>query len=427
MNQLKVRVSYGVTGNQSIDPYSTFSMYGSDGNYHYGNGNGEQESVLQITNLPNDGLTWEKTASWNAGLDFSLLRSRLSGTFDFYVKRTNDLLISRSLPGSAGFGSTYYNQGSLDNKGVEFSLTAQVIDTKDWKWSITGNIGKNKSKIVNLGLLPTDFGCLGERIGYYGNSLGDHFGVGHVFLQGEVPGLFLGYVTQGIVQPEDITDQGVKFIKDDGTIGYYKDVNGSIPAAGDIKFVDKDGNGSVNTSDRDIIGNPNPGFTYGFQTSLSWKGLTLSAAFNGVQDRDVINVNNRYINTPGQKAGTVSKKAFEGMWTPENHSNLYPSSNFIVQNMVMDRYVEDASYLRCSDITLNYALPTAWMKKIGFQNTSIFASVKNAFVITDYSGYDPEVNSFAFDGLRPGVDMSSYPTPRQFVFGLNVTFLIIAF
>lgn len=133
LNQLKVRVSYGVTGNQSIDPYSTFSMYGSDGNYHYGNGNGEQESVLQITNLPNDGLTWEKTASWNAGLDFSLLRSRLSGTFDFYVKRTNDLLISRSLPGSAGFGSTYYNQGSLDNKGVEFSLTAQVIDTKDWK------------------------------------------------------------------------------------------------------------------------------------------------------------------------------------------------------------------------------------------------------------------------------------------------------
>lgn len=220
LNQLKVRVSYGVTGNQSIDPYSTFSMYGSDGNYHYGNGNGEQESVLQITNLPNDGLTWEKTASWNAGLDFSLLRSRLSGTFDFYVKRTNDLLISRSLPGSAGFGSTYYNQGSLDNKGVEFSLTAQVIDTKDWKWSITGNIGKNKSKIVNLGLLPTDFGCLGERIGYYGNSLGDHFGVGHVFLQGEAPGLFLGYVTQGIVQPEDITDQGVKFIKDDGTIGY---------------------------------------------------------------------------------------------------------------------------------------------------------------------------------------------------------------
>lgn len=421
LNQLKLRASYGVTGNQSIDPYSTFSMYGG-GDFHYADGAGNQESTLTITNLPNDGLTWEKTSSWNVGFDFGLFRSRLTGTLDLYMKRTDDLLISRNLPGSAGFSAAYYNQGSLDNKGVEFSLTAQIIDSKDLKWSLTGNIGKNKSKIVDLGLLPTGFGCLGERIGYYGNSLGDHFGVGHIFLQGEEPGLFLGYVTQGIVQPEDITDQGVKYIKDDGTVGYYKDVNGNIPVAGDIKFVDKDGNGSVNTSDRDIIGNPNPGFTYGFQTSFSWKGLTLSAAFNGVHGRDVINVNNRYINTPGTKAGTVSKKAFEGMWTEENHSNLYPSSKYIVQNMVMDRYVEDASYLRCSDITLNYVLPSTWIKKIGFQNASVFGSVKNAFVLTDYSGYDPEVNSFAFDGLRPGVDMNAYPTPRQFIFGLNLTF-----
>ena len=241
-------------------------------------------------------------------------------------------------------------------------------------------------------------------------------------MQNEEPGLFLGYVTQGIVQEEDITDQGVRFTKPDGTTGYYKDVLGQKPVAGDVKFVDFDGNGSVDTSDRNIIGNPNPGFTYGFQTSFSWKDLSLTASFSGVQDRDIINVNNRYINTPGTKAGTISKKAYEGMWTPENKSNLYPSSNFIVQNMVMDRYVEDGSYLRCSDITLNYILPKSWIKKIGLQNTSVFASVKNVFVITNYGGYDPEVNSFAFDGLRPGVDMNSYPTPRQYVFGLNVTF-----
>ena len=421
LNQLKLRVSYGVTGNQSINPYSTFSMYGG-GTNHYADGSGNQLATLTITNLPNNGLTWEKTASWNAGFDFGLFRSRLSGTVDFYIKRTNDLLISRNLPGSAGFSSTYYNQGSLDNKGVELTLTAQIIDSRDWKWSVSGNFGKNKSKIVDLGLLPTEFGCLGERIGYYGNTLGDHFGVGHVFLQNEEPGLFLGYVTQGIVQEEDITDQGVRFTKPDGTTGYYKDVLGQKPVAGDVKFVDFDGNGSVDTSDRNIIGNPNPGFTYGFQTSFSWKDLSLTASFSGVQDRDIINVNNRYINTPGTKAGTISKKAYEGMWTPENKSNLYPSSNFIVQNMVMDRYVEDGSYLRCSDITLNYILPKSWMKKIGLQNTSVFASVKNAFVITNYGGYDPEVNSFAFDGLRPGVDMNSYPTPRQYVFGLNVTF-----
>ena len=156
---------------------------------------------------------------------------------------------------------------------------------------------------------------------------------------------------------------------------------------------------------------------------MSWKSLTLSAAFNGVHDRDVINTNNRYINMPSQNAGNLTSEAYRGMWTPENPSNLYPSSTYQLYNgIVYDRYVEDASYLRCSDITLNWTLPKAWMNKIGFQNISVFASVKNAFIITDYNGYDPEVNSFAFDGLRPGIDMSSYPTPRQYIFGLNVTF-----
>ncbi len=422
LSQLKIRVSYGVTGNQSIDPYSTFSMYGSNSNLYYADGSGNAQTAFTVTNLSNNSLKWEKTASWNGGVDFGLFNSRLSGTLDVYQKKTTDLLISRTLPGSAGFGSTYYNQGSMKNTGVELSLNAQIVDKKDWKWSLSGNIGFNKSKISELGLLPSDFGFLGENIGYYGNSIGDHFGVGHIFLEGKAPGLFFGYVTQGIVQPEDITDQGVKYIKKDGTVGYYQTFNKVAPVAGDIKFVDSDGDGDVNVNDRDIIGDPNPDFTYGFSTSISWKNLSLSAAFTGVQGRDILNTNNRYINTPGTKSNNLTRKAFQNMWTESNHSNLYPSSTFVVQNYVMDRYVEDGSYLRCSDITLNYVLPKVWMKKIGFQNASVYASVKNAFIITDYSGYDPEVNSFAFDGLRPGVDMSSYPTPRSFIFGLNLTF-----
>ena len=422
LSQLKIRVSYGVTGNQSIDPYSTFSMYGSNSNLYYADGSGNAQTAFTVTNLSNNSLKWEKTASWNGGVDFGLFNSRLSGTLDVYQKKTTDLLISRTLPGSAGFGSTYYNQGSMKNTGVELSLNAQIVDKKDWKWSLSGNIGFNKSKISELGLLPSDFGFLGENIGYDGNSIGDHFGVGHIFLEGKAPGLFFGYVTQGIVQPEDITDQGVKYIKKDGTVGYYQTFNKVAPVAGDIKFVDNDGDGDVNVNDRDIIGDPNPDFTYGFSTSISWKNLSLSAAFTGVQGRDILNTNNRYINTPGTKSNNLTRKAFQNMWTESNHSNLYPSSTFVVQNYVMDRYVEDGSYLRCSDITLNYVLPKVWMKKIGFQNASVYASVKNAFIITDYSGYDPEVNSFAFDGLRPGVDMSSYPTPRSFIFGLNLTF-----
>ena len=183
LSQLKIRVSYGVTGNQSIDPYSTFSMYGSNSNLYYADGSGNAQTAFTVTNLSNNSLKWEKTASWNAGLDFGLFNSRLSGTLDVYQKKTTDLLISRTLPGSAGFASTYYNQGAMKNNGVELSLNAQIIDKKDWKWSVSGNIGFNKSEIAELGLLPSDFGFLGEKVGYYGNSIGDHFGVGHVFLE----------------------------------------------------------------------------------------------------------------------------------------------------------------------------------------------------------------------------------------------------
>ena len=424
INHLKLRLSYGVTGNQSIDPYSTFSMYGQNasGNVVYASADGSTLSTMIVTNLANNSLKWEKTASWNIGVDFGFWKSRLSGTIDLYRKKTTDLLISRTLPGSAGFSSTYYNQGSLTNRGVELTVDARIIDSKDWKWSFNGNIGFNKGEIGDLGLLPADYGCLGERIGYLGNSLGDHFGVGHIFLTGEAPGLFYGHVTDGIVQTDDVTEQGIRYTKQDGTTGYYSSVNGASVQAGDVKFVDRNEDGVVDANDRDIIGDPNPDFTYGIQSSLSWKSLSLSVAFNGVQGRDILNVGNRYSNTPGLRSGNLTQKAFRNMWTTENPGNRYPSSTYLVQNLVMDRYVEDGSYFRCSDITLNYSFPKTLIAAIGMQSASLFASVKNAFIITRYGGYDPEVNSFAFDGLRPGVDMNSYPTPRSFIFGLNVTF-----
>ena len=177
----------------------------------------------------------------------------------------------------------------------------------------------------------------------------------------------------------------------------------------------------VDEKDKTILGNPNPDFTYGFQTRIAWKDLSVSASFNGVHGNQILNTNIRYY-TPSRQAGNLTQEAFRNIWTEENHSNLYPSATANVKNVVYDRYIEDGSYLRCSDITLNYTLPKSWMKKIGFQNIGVFASVKNAFVITNYSGYDPEINSFAFDGLRPGIDMNAFPSQRSYVFGLNVTF-----
>lgn len=429
LHQLKVRLSYGMTGNQAIPPYQTFSMYGSGSNV-YGGPDGSTLPTWTVTNMANNTLTWETTASWNAGVDFGFFNSRLSGTFDFYQKKTSDLLISADLPGSAGGGQVLYNRGAIRNRGVEFSLNAQIIDSKEWKWSVSGNIGANKSVIQELGMAESNFGdAIGTRTGYLGNKFGDHFGISTIFLEGEAPGLFFGYRTQGIVQEDDLVMgddniQRVRFVKDDGTYGYYATAHGATPKAGDVKLYNYGDDDNVGDEDRTIIGDPNPDFTYGFATNVSYKRLSLSVAFNGVSGIDRFNTNIRYSSTPRNDVwANIRTDAFEGMWTPENRSNAYPSSRYILPTgATFDRYIEDASYLRCSDITLSYALPQRWMKKIGFRSCSFSFSIKNAFVVTKYSGYDPEVNSFAFNGLLQGIDMNSYPNARSYIFGVNLNF-----
>ena len=420
LSQLKVRVGYGETGNQGIDPYQSLSIY--ENKVDYADGDGNKLTSMQIKSLQNEGLKWERTSSWNAGLDFGFFNGRLNGAFDYYRKNTKDLLVERALPYSSGFATVMINEGSLLNKGFEFSLNADIIRSNGWKWNVGGNIGFNKTTIENLGLEVSDIGSLKGVRGYLGKTIGDHFGPANIFIEGEAAGLFFGYKTQGIIQEEDVVDGKVGYISSDGSTKYYTSSVGNDMAAGNIKCVDVNEDGVVDANDMAVIGDPNPDFTYGFQTRLEWKNISLSASFTGVYGNDILNTNIRYEQTPSRQAGNLRKDAYYNAWTPENRSNLYPSSTSNVKGVVYDRYIEDGSYLRCSDITLNYILPKAWMTKIGFQNTSIFASVKNAFVITNYSGYDPEVNSFAFDGLRRGVDMNAFPNMRSFVFGLNVTF-----
>lgn len=420
LNQMKIRLGFGVTGNQGINPYATFSDYSQI--IDYAKATGDQILAMAVSNLQNDGLKWERTSSWNVGFDFAFFNSRLSGSVDVYQKKTNDLLISRSLPASSGFASVMLNQGSLKNKGVEISLNGDILrNLNGWSWSLGGNIGFNKSKIGDLGFAPTDFGTLKNVRGYQGTSIGDHFGIANLFIAGEAPGLFFGYKTQGIIQPKDIVDGKVAYTAADGSTKYYSSSVANDLGAGNIKAVDMNEDGVVDEKDKTILGNPNPDFTYGFQTRIAWKDLSVSASFNGVHGNQILNTNIRYY-TPSRQAGNLTQEAFRNIWTEENHSNLYPSATANVKNVVYDRYIEDGSYLRCSDITLNYTLPKSWMKKIGFQNIGVFASVKNAFVITNYSGYDPEINSFAFDGLRPGIDMNAFPSQRSYVFGLNVAF-----
>ncbi len=403
IDQLKFRVGYGKTGSQSISPYNSFYNY--DQVIDYANATGDKQLAIAVANLQNSDLKWETTSAYNGGIDFSLFKGRLGGAVDVYYKETNDLLIEKALPTSTSFNSITLNQGAMSNRGVELSLNGDVIKTKDFTWTLSGNIGLNRSKIKDLGYAAAKYGNETYRA-YLGNSVGDHFGVANIFIVGREPGLFWGYKTNGIIQT--------------GEAGLPTSTI-FTQTPGNIKVVDVTGDGKIDANDKTIIGNPNPDFSYGFQTAFSYKQLKFSATFYGVQGNQIVNGNVRYENTPAINTANLTKNAFENRWTASNPSNLFPGVNSNLQNVLYDRYVENGSFLRLSDVTLNYVLPKSLLMKT-IQNVSLFTSVKNAFILTDYTGYDPEMRTFAFDGLRPGIDMNSYSNPRQFIFGLNVTF-----
>lgn len=402
VDELKLRLGYGKTGSQSISPYNSFYNYSQ--NVDYATGAGVKAMAIGVSNLQNADLEWETTSAYNTGLDFSFWKGKLSGTIDAYYKETSDLLVQKNLPSSTSFSSITVNQGSLSNKGIELSLSSAIIDNDDLKWNLSGNIGVNRARITELGLPESRFGNEVYRA-YLGNAIGDHFGPANIFIVNKAPGLFWGYRTDGIIQSGETTPTSAIFTQ----------------TPGNIKVVDVNGDGIIDINDRTIIGNPNPDFSYGFQTSLEYKQFKLSAAFYGVQGGEVVNGNARYEQTPSQQSPNMIGKAYAGAWRVNAPSNLFPSLTSMTQNVVYDRYVEDASFLRASDITLDYTFKNStFNNKIG--NLNVFASVRNAFVITNYSGYDPEMRTFPFDGLRPGIDLNSYSNPRQFILGLNVTF-----
>lgn len=403
VKDLKLRVGYGKTGSQSINPYNT--IYNYTQTREYTGPNGTLNKAITVSNLSNSDLIWETTSAYNAGLDFNLWNGRLSGTIEYYYKETSDLLINKNLAPSAGFSAITVNQGALSNSGLELALNSDIIKNENVLWQISGNIGTNTRKVLSLGSPLMDLGTV-KGSGYLGNSIGDHFGVANIFLVGEAPGLFYGFKTDGIIQTGATNLPTTTLFN-------------MLP--GEINVVDTNGDGVISALDMTIIGDPNPDFNYGFQTSLNYKKFQFSTSFYGVHGGDILNGNIRYEQTPAANTPNLTSDAYSNAWRVDAPNNLYPSLTSSVKNYIYDRFVEDGSFLRCSDITLGYTFDTASLgNKIGSIN--IFGSVKNAFVITNYSGYDPEMRTFSFDGLRPGIDLNSFSNPRQFVFGFNVKF-----
>ena len=350
---------------------------------------------------------------WNGGSDLSFRDGRLSFVFDTYKKTTDDLLLQMPIPVSTGFSQITVNRGSVENNGFEVNVDAVVLQKTDASLTVGFNISKNKSNITYLGL-PEDIIYINEeeylREFYLGQNVssGTYFkDPANIFMVGEEVGLFWGLETDGIVQEADVAS---------GELPTYK---GLPMLAGDVKFVDHNGDGNIDASDRTFIGNPNPDFVYCFSLDFNYKALTLSALFDGSYGNDIVNGYNMSMGYAEGQSNNVIAEAYLDAWRPDAPGNTYPRVGYRDNNSFFsDREVEDGSYFRLNNLMLSIELP-----EIKFVNrASLTLSASNLFTITNYSGFDPQVTSYLFNGDILGVDWVGTPNVRSYMIGLNLNF-----
>ena len=400
-SNLKFRMSYGETGNQGIGSYRTLPQM-SVANYPF---NGSINSGVAMVNWRgpvDENIKWETTAQWNAGIDFGWWDNRLTLTVDYYHKKTRDLLQEVKIASSNGFSNKLTNSGNVTNEGVEISLGANIINQKDWKWNLNGNISWNKNTIGGLN---------GDQ---YANTL--WYGADNVFIQrnGCPIGAIYGYVEDGFYDNE-------AEVRADPQYTYATDavVKSKV---GEIKYADLNHDGKITEADRTIIGDTNPDYTWGLTNNITWKNLTLSFLLQGSQGNDVFNGNLMDIKLGN--IGNITRDAYDHRWTEDNYMNAqWPKAasgyerNFLVSN----RYVEDGSYIKLKNISLtydwNHPFHISGLDKLQFTFTAT-----NVFTITNYSWYDPDVNAFGSDSSRRGVDIYSYPSSRTFTLSINAIF-----
>ncbi len=378
LNLLKLRASYGVNGNNNIAAYRAYGVYSTSA---YNGGNGT------LPNTPdNSALSWEKNYTWNVGLDAGFFDNRLNLQLDAYSRKTTDMLLSKQVPQTSGFSSNFMNIGSLANRGFEIQINGDIIRNADWNWSAGFNLSYNKSEILDLG--DTD------EMTYSGDSRIKH----------KVGKQFYTY--------------------------YLKDYYGVNPSNGEALWrhheFDEDGNitsttltNSYNDASYIYAGSPEPKFTGGFNTNLSWKGLSLSAFFEFKTGNKVLIVENRYVNGDGSQMSMNQTARALNYWKQPGDTGVFPkpvagnSSNSY--QFASTRWMQDGSFLRIKDITLSYSLPANVVKKIGLNGVKVYASALNLYTFHDVDWWDPERG---VTGMGTGV----YPMTKSIVGGIEVSF-----
>lgn len=414
INDLKLRVSYGVTGNQGISPYGSLARLGSGEWYRYPYNNGDNLNIgFGISDIANPGLKWESTAQTDVGMDLSLFKGRFTTTIDWYKKVTEDLLMNRQLPGYVGVSSVLDNIGSIENKGLEIMLGGDPLVGK-LRWNTSINITINRNKVLDLGPGVTRLGYRPTSGGY---SLGDDF----MFLEvGQPFGLMRGWRWEGLWRAD----------QEDEARSY-----GQLPGwdhLADISGPDGVPDGQVDTFDKTIIGNGYPKYTWGFSNLFTYRGIELSFLIIGSKGNDLFNTVRirRQSEWEGvdpilwdewtpQNQGTSIQKLYDGAWLEtQDLENKYYTNGY----QTISKWVEDASFVRLKTITLGYNIEQRLLKKIGFTKAKVYFTGTNLLTITDYTGYDPEIAAYPSNDATIGVDLSVYPPAKTYTFGVEFTF-----
>lgn len=398
ISNLKLRTSYGETGNSEIGSYQSLARYSPT----LSTIEGSPVNAVRPTNVANPNLTWETTKQTDAGLDIGVLDNRINLTIDYYYKKTVDLLYSVPLPMYSGFTSSLQNIGSVENKGWEFGLQTVNID-KEFKWNTDFNITFNRNKILQL---P------GGEIRY--NSIPGHMlsTESQILREGDVVGAFFGWEFQGLYQQGD--DFSAQPNKVPGDVK-YADIFGRDQENNLVKGPD----GAVNADDRTVIGNPNPDFTFGFNNDFKYKNFDVNIFMIGSYGNDMLNITRMELDWMAGK-GNATKNALN-RWTPENTDTDVPRASASHNTEVSSRWIEDGSYLRLKNIAIGYSVPKVSIERIGITQLRFFASVQNIWTWTKYSGFDPEV-SFSDSNRNIGLDYMGYPNIKSFTIGFNAKF-----
>ncbi|MFV8326226.1 TonB-dependent receptor [Flavobacterium sp. ZS1P14] len=386
-SNLKLRAGWGITGNQAIGPYSTLGLLNP---VYYSYGTNNAYLGYTVGNPATPDVKWETSRQTDIGFDMGLLEDRLTITADYYNKNTSDLLLFTNIPNYSGGGSFLKNIGKVNNKGFEFAVDYNAIQTKDFKWSIGGNLSTNKNKVVSLG----------EE---------------SILLRGPINGLITSQI-QAVKIGEPLGSfylipwTGI-YNNDDPTLGFK---------AGDNRYTDANGNNSIGFEDKVISGSATPKWQWGFNNNVSYKNFELNVFIQGAHGNKMFNATYAATAVPTSDVAYPTLNEVSNYWTPENTTAVWANPGSKTNRNIIEstHFLQDAGYVRFKNISVSYSLPKSLLK---VSSAKLSISAQNIITFTKYKGFDPEASSTSpFSDADAGIDMGAYPSPKTVTLSLNV-------